>query len=157
MKYILLSLLMGMLVLNANEAKIQEKVEIAYNQKIKEMEESFKKLETFIKARNIEIEAIKKDIETFKEEFKDKESYVGFKIVLSFDALEDNIDKINEEILKQEKEIKHKYDLILIKQLDPLGHLDNFKKTQIEIYEADIMRYKAEVQHLKEQKNLLKH
>jgi len=53
---------MGIMALNASEESIQAKADIAYKQEIKAIKALIRELETIIKAKNMEINAVKKDI-----------------------------------------------------------------------------------------------
>jgi len=170
---ILISLLIGILALNANEAKIQEKAEIGYKETIKYIETKIKELETIIQTKNTEINAAKKDIKLFKEAKKEiqKDSLLNQIKQASNTEIDEEIKKIYERIstiegkiealetffpgmesLMREDRTKEVYIFLgILKNL----HLEMFK-TEITRLKASIISDKAQIKALKALNDLKK-
>jgi len=153
---------MGIIALNASEESIQAKADIAYQQEIKAIKALIRELETNIKAKNMEINAVKKDIKNFKKTQKEiqKESFINQAKYSEYKELKEIINQLKNKKLTAEREKE-----ALIKELDTytkneIKELQNetqakiweiSNKAEIETYRQKIKAIKAKIIYLKEQ------
>jgi len=153
---------MGIIALNASEESIQAKADIVYQQEIKAIKALIRELETNIKAKNMEINAVKKDIKNFKKTQKEiqKESFINQAKYSEYKELKEIINQLKNKKLTAEREKE-----ALIKELDTytkneIKELQNetqakiweiSNKAEIETYRQKIKAIKAKIIYLKEQ------